>query len=161
MLQPMHCHEMHCHLFSLRLLRKILNFHSPLVTLVSQNITWTCESWIKQFRDTLQRVTFITPNLPISLTPLPGLLQELHTGPATNSRGNPVLFRAYLGQQGLANSTIRTYLSGVWQLQIVHGERIQVLTGFLAFSKSFKECRQNVERKESLLVLVYPLSQGS
>ena len=28
----------------------------PLVTLVSQDITWTCKSWIKQFKDTLELV---------------------------------------------------------------------------------------------------------
>ena len=28
----------------------------PLVTLISHDITWTCRSWIRQFKDTLEQV---------------------------------------------------------------------------------------------------------
>ena len=116
------------------------NIPPTLVTLVSRDITWTCESWIKQFRDTLQQVApssnrtyqsaerhYLAFCNSFALVPLPTLEEVL------------CYFTACLDQQGLAHSKIRTYLSGVRQLQIAMGERIQVLTGCLTFNKFFEE----------------------
>ena len=47
--------------------------------------------------------------------------RSFHLSPLPTSEATLCYFSACLGQQGLAHSTIRTYISGIRQLQIAHG----------------------------------------
>ena len=92
---------------------------TALVSLVSQHITWTSTSWIKLFKAGLSSAShktyqvaqrrYLTFCTDFALTSLP------------TSENLFCYFVACLGQQGLAHSSIQTYLSGVRQLQISHG----------------------------------------
>ena len=98
--------------------------HQSLVSLLSQNITWTSEYWIKLFKDTLQLAAGLMPATHKTYLSAEkrylNFCNSFSIVPLPTSEETLCYFVACL-DQGLAHSTIRTYLSGICQLQIAHG----------------------------------------
>ena len=65
--------------------------------------------------------SFHPQDLPCSRKTLPGFLWELFHCSTANIGVDSVLLCDVLGSTGLSDSTIRTYLSGVRQLQVSYG----------------------------------------
>ena len=96
----------------------------PLIQLLECNLTWTTTARTVLLRATLQQ---LQPPQPIQLIREQNVDIYLFVAATISlpylrtTEASLCYFVACLGQQGLAHSTIRTYLSGIRQFQIAHG----------------------------------------